>query len=308
MALTLLVFESLNLILLYLLGRLVQQPAIRLAWVYSSLCVPVFFWLGNFDSLTTFFMLLTMYLFLRNRHLSASLALSLGVMVKYVPIILLAPIWRFGGLRRTAAYILAVVLVSLAIFGPFFLISPEYAWASLQVQVRRASYETIWALIDGNYTTGNLGPLLDHFDPSKAAIPLGNPPRVPIYITVPLFAAFYLILAFRSLKEGPQAFLAHSGVALTLFFLWSKGWSPQWQTFLLPLILLVLPVWRAFLFCLTLSTVNFLEWPVLLSRGLNWLPLTVLPRTLIFVLLLLEFQRWAEGRSTKGPRATVRSP
>jgi len=32
---------------------------------------------------------------------------------------------------------------------------------SLTAQFNKASYESIWALIDGNYRTGNFGPLTD---------------------------------------------------------------------------------------------------------------------------------------------------
>ena len=63
----------------------------------------------------------------------------------------------------------------------------------------------------------------------------------------------------------------------------------MWQVFLFPLILLALPYLRGLLFALTLSRVNLAEWPVLLGRGLNeWLWVTVLLRTGLFVLLAVE--------------------
>ncbi len=71
--------------------------------------------------------------------------------------------------------------------------------------------------------------------------------------------------------------------------MWSKGWSPQWQLFLIPLLLLSLPLQRATMFVLVLGFVNLLEWPVILSRGLTGLsPLTVVIRTLILILLAWE--------------------
>ena len=43
------------------------------------------------------------------------------------------------------------------------------------------------------------------------------------------------------------------------------------------------------LFIIVLGFINFLEWPVILSRGLNQLlPLTIIIRTLIFVLIAYE--------------------
>ena len=51
----------------------------------------------------------------------------------------------------------------------------------------------------------------------------------------------------------------------------------------------MLPLRRSVLFILVLSFVNLAEWPVLLSRGLNqWLYMTVVLRTVLFVLLLAE--------------------
>jgi hypothetical protein len=79
-------------------------------------------------------------------------------------------------------------------------------------------------------------------------------------------------------------------MTLCLFFLWSKGWSPQWQVMLIPLILLVFPNGHGVLYCLVLGFVNFLEWPLALSRGLNRLLIVTVPlRTLLMLLLLLEF-------------------
>lgn len=76
---------------------------------------------------------------------------------------------------------------------------------------------------------------------------------------------------------------------MVLFFLRSKGWCPQWQTFLFPLVLLALPYRPALLFVVTLSVVNLAEWPILLSRGMNgWLYVTVPLRTALFVLLGVE--------------------
>jgi hypothetical protein len=47
-----------------------------------------------------------------------------------------------------------------------------------------------------------------------------------------------------------------------IFFLWSKGLSPDWLVVLIPFVLLVLPDWRGMLYCLTLSFNDLLEWPI----------------------------------------------
>ena len=59
--------------------------------------------------------------------------------------------------------------------------------------------------------------------------------------------------------------------------------------FLIPLLLLSLPLQRAVMFVLVLGFVNLLEWPVIMSRGLfQLLPITVLTRTLVLGLLVWE--------------------
>jgi hypothetical protein len=54
-------------------------------------------------------------------------------------------------------------------------------------------------------------------------------------------------------------------------------------------LLLALPLSRALLYIIGLGFVNFLEWPIIYTRGLSaLLPLTIISRTLIFVLLAWE--------------------
>ncbi|MCB0153997.1 MAG: DUF2029 domain-containing protein [Anaerolineae bacterium] len=318
LAFVLLVFEAANLYLLYRLALHLYGPAraLQTAWIYTALFVPVFFWLGNFDALTTFFILLGLSSLVRRvdphpqplsqtgrgesrqrrgegrlSDISLALALGLGTMVKVVPVLLLATVWRARGFKTMVAVAGATLLVSLLIFGPFFLANPTMTLASLQAQASKSSYETVWALLDGNFTTGNFGGLADHLDPAKATQPLNNPARLPTWLT---FIPFGLLGLFiftrpRRLPSLAQDALVFTALTFVIFFLWSPGWSPQWQTFLIPLLLLALPERRAVLFIVVLGFINFVEWPVILSRGLNQLlPVTILARTLILGLVAFE--------------------
>lgn len=293
LAFVLLVVECGNLYLLYRLALTLHGPArgIKTAWIYTALFIPVFFWLGNFDALTTFFILLGLYSLIKHRNKLLAVALGLGTMVKFLPVLLLATIWRARGLKTTLIYGGAVVVISLLIFGPFALASPRLTLASLQAQAGKSSYQTVWALIDGNYTTGNFGPLADHFDPAQAARPVNNPARIPTWLTLIPFGAvgLFIFTRPRSLPDASFETVVFTTLTFIVFILWSQGWSPQWQTFLIPLLLLTLPDKRAVLFIIVLGFVNFLEWPVMLSRGLNsLLPVTIITRTLILVLVGVE--------------------
>jgi hypothetical protein len=123
--------------------------------------------------------------------------------------------------------------------------------------------------------------------------PVGNPARVPGWVPLLVVGLVYANIFWRArLRESPRRLVSFVCITFVLFFLWSKGWSPQWQTLLFPLLLLVLPLRRSMLYILALSFVNLAEWPVLLSRGLNhWLYLTVPVRTGLFVLLVVELWR-----------------
>jgi hypothetical protein len=259
---------------------------------------------NGLDSLALFFTLLSFLWLLRNRHALSAVALGLGLMTKYLPGILLTTVWRFVKCKRALVYTLIAAVLSAAILLPFAIASPSFTLASLCSQASKSSWQTVWALIDGNYTTGLFGPVADHLDPAKAGLHLHNPSRIPWFITVPLFTLIYLYLFSRPIDTKDRGtLLSFTGMTLCLFFLWSKGWSPQWQVMLIPLILLVFPNGHGVLYCLVLGFVNFLEWPVILSRGFNRLLMVTVPlRTLLMLLLLLEFYRQSRGNSSQPSR------
>jgi hypothetical protein len=307
LAFVLLLVECGNLYLIYRLAVTLRGPgqASQVAWIYTALFIPIFFWLGNFDALTTFFILLGLYNLIRPNRKRLALALGLGAMVKFLPILLIATIWRRWGLKPALIYGGVTLLIGLLIFGPFALVNPTMTLASLRAQASKSSYQTIWALIDGNTSTGNFGPLSDHLDPAKATEPLYNPPRLPTWLTLFPFGALGLFILTRpQLPDDPNLdTLLFTTLTFIIFLLWSPGWSPQWQTFLIPLLLLTLPDRRAVLYIIVLGFVNFLEWPVILSRGLNqFISITVIARTLILALIALELYQ-----TLRRPDA-VRSP
>ncbi len=313
LALVMLAFEAGNLALLMRLARRLhgEITAERLGWVYALLTVPLVFSWWTFDAMTAFWMLLALVWLMEGREGRSAVALGLGIVTKYMPALLLAAVWRFLAPRRALRYTAIVLAVVVLIIGPFLIASPRFTLASLQAQASKSSWETVWALLDGNLITGNFGPIADHFDPARATVPLGNPPRLPPWLTLAAFGLLYAYLFFgggRKTDDGrpmasvlrpPSSVIAFTGLTWCLFFLWSRGWSPQWQMLLLPFVLLGLPLGRAALFSLALGFVNFLEWPVLLSRGWFWsLWLTVPLRTLLIGLLAVAFYRAWHGLST----------
>ena len=142
LAFVLLLVECGNLYLLYRLAFTLRgrAAAIQMAWIYTALFIPIFFWLGNFDALTTFFILLALYALIKNKNKVLALALGLGTMVKFLPAVLLATVWRHRGWKSALVYAGFTILISVIIFLPFALVNPTMTLASLGAQAGKSSY------------------------------------------------------------------------------------------------------------------------------------------------------------------------
>jgi hypothetical protein len=231
-------------------GFLPETKMMERAWVYFALMVALPYGWWYFDPLAVFAMLLGLAWLLEGRPVRTGLALAAGALIKLFPALVLALAWRRLPLRRAVTVTALALGVTALVYGALFLASPQLTAASLRSQASKGSWETAWALLDGNFNTGNFGPESERFDPQAAFL----------------------------------------GLAWTVFLLWSPGWSPQWVLYLLPLVLLALPEREGGLLALALVFINLLEWPVMLSRGLVWgLWLTIPLRTLLFVIMVVEF-------------------
>ncbi len=249
--------------------------------VYALMPAPLILSWWTFDGLTSFWMLLGLWAVLERRDGLSTLAIGLGAMTKIVPVLVLPAVWAARPARQAAAITAGVAAVTLLVVGPFLLRSPAMALASLRSQFSKSSYATVWAMVDGNLqteagqpVTGNFGALSERFDPALAVVPLHQPSRVPGVLTLLVAAGVYGAV-WLAARRGNQVWDDRKTVALvaftwTVFLLWSKGWSPQWQHILVPLILLTIPNRTGVLVALLLAAVSFLEWPVLLSRGAAW--------------------------------------
>jgi hypothetical protein len=174
------------------------------------------------------------------------------------------------------------------VWGIHYIVSPTMTWASLQSQPSRASWQTIWALIDGNMTTGAFLPIAEKLNPESATFRMGNPAVIPTWLTLIVFAAIGIWLLFRINTQEKQSLIAMIGITWVVFLIWSTGWSPQWVLYLLPLICLSLPPTKSLLLTFGLLFISLIEWPVLLSHhyfaGL-WVIVPV--RLVLFTILIV---------------------
>jgi hypothetical protein len=266
-----------------------EQKALNLCWAYAVLFAPTFFWLNSYEPLTTFFILASLLMIRRNRIVFTALAIGLGVLTKFLSLLMLPVVWRIKGWKgvvTTGAISLGLVLL---IFAPLYFFSPIMTSASISAHLNHSPSNTIWGLLQNRANLVKNPAIHDHIEPKKASQPLNGPeswPLWPVYIPFAALGVYFLISP--RLAPGYDEIIITT-LLFSLLFLASPDWNPHWQLFYIPLLLLAFPIRRALLHVVTLSAVNLLESPLLASRNLiQLLPLTIIARTLILVLIVIE--------------------
>ena len=264
-----------------------------LAWIYALMLTPLTFSLWSFfETVPSFFFLLGLTALVEGRSARAGAAIGLGAASKYVPLALLPTAWKFRPRREALIFSGLALALAAALLAPVALLGGEMGRASLAAQALKPSYETIWALIDGNWGTGIFGAPAAHFDPDNVYHPQGNPPLIPSWARLLVFGGLGLWIFSRPLRRDDLGAVAFAAITLVIFCLWAQGWSPQWQVLLLPLVLLCFPERVGVLFALAFSFVNYLEYPVLIGHYLNrYIPFTIVTRTIMLGGLALALYR-----------------
>lgn len=290
----LLLFEVGNFILIYALAHKLYGPreAIRCAWFYALLFVPLFTLMGWFDSFPLFFLLLGLCLVINGRAALSGLATGVGFMIKPFPL-LVAPLAlrALPKISQKAIYVGIACLVALLIATPFLLINAPLLFAAFINTFSLAPWETIWALLDSYYSGGPTKPFSERFDPTTAGVDI-YVSRLPwLWISL-AFALLYLVLYIRRLDwRNGRNVVAFGGLTVSLFLIYSKGWSPQWLVYILPFITLLLPNLRGVTYVILFTLANFLEFPIALVvlPKEHWLLATaIILRTALLALLCLE--------------------
>ena len=304
-----LLFETGNFILLYLIARKISpEKAFKSAWMYALFFAPVYTFTGWFESYPLFFFLLSLYLLLENRPYLSAFFTGVGFMIKLLPVMLL-PVgiqtlsrpgergqWRIPALnltldvRRTLLY-LAIFAATVTLIGyPFFRQNPQLAFGSFQITGARQSWETVWALLEGNFDYGIIPLDMRNLAWTPADAP-GSP--LPWGVISVIFAAIGAFLYTRRTDwRQPKVVVAFTALVVSLFFLYSKGYSPQWLGWLLVFIALLMPNLRGGIYAAILSVLNVIEGNIFFAMfpAEHWLlAATVITRTVIIVLLAGEF-------------------
>src|SRR5690606_36124775 len=160
-------------------------------------------------------------------------------------------------LHKALLITLIAVLIFAGTYGALLIgnPNPEVTLTSLTAQFRKASYGSVWALIDGNLSAGELAlpgddAVLLHDNLAAASGLYGRPPLVPAWLRMGvalMVGAFCFVRARRNDARGVIAFVL---LTLLIFFIQAQGWSPHWLVQILPLMLLCFPTRAGVLVCL----------------------------------------------------------
>jgi hypothetical protein len=259
------IVETGNMTLIYAIEcRLANRKiALRASWIYALLFAPLFVMTGWFDALPLFFLLLAVFGLATRRPALAGIAVAVGFWAKVLPAVV-APLGLrvFGSRGRLAVYIVSGLITVLAIALPFLLRSPSMLLATFQSAASRPPWETIWALLDDYYGPGGVAPLREHIDPATALLPGVHASTLPWPVIYGVEVVLYLIGLFAYRRGSPRAIVAICGFAVTLFLLFSKGYSFQFIVYLLPFVVLLFPNGRGVVLALLLTASGFLDFPI----------------------------------------------
>lgn len=272
-----LVFDTGVLILMYEIARKVWgvEKADWIGWVYALLSVPLFFSNASHNVIMVFFTLLAIERYLSERNVQSAIALGFGIAAKLTPLFLLAPVARFlwverqRAVRRILIYGIVAIVTALAFYLPFLALGGgPWVVASFTALGKVGSWSTVWAMLDGNWGPGDYGPLTNRLDLTQASVLRANPSMIPEVLKTAGFALLYGWLFLKPLKNClPEKFIWFSSMTCMLFHIWSKGWSPQWATLIIPFLLLSFPNQRGLRTVLWFTLFTFIEWPI--SSALN---------------------------------------
>ncbi|HSF83588.1 MAG TPA: glycosyltransferase 87 family protein, partial [Anaerolineales bacterium] len=227
---------------------------------YFSILASLSYGWWYFDPLAELMAMAALWYLLEGKDTRSAVLMGLGITIKLFPILLLPLAWKLRPVKNAVLISVISLGIVVGIYGTLYFNAPDMTKASLVSQSSKGSWETIWALLDGNFGTGNFGAESERFDPTTATLLRGNPPKIAPWLSLLPFVVLGGWMFLKSRLETSKEALAFLGITWCIFFIWSPGWSPQWVIYLIPLILLTFPERQAVLLSTALVFVNILEW------------------------------------------------
>lgn len=264
------------------------------AVVYSLLFAPLYIFMGWFDSVAAFFLLLAIYGVVSKRPVIAGLGMGFGFGVKLFPIVVMPAAVRVFRKRRLWVMLGVTVLSVAVVFVPFLVLSPQMTLAFFSTLSGRVSWQSVWALLEGYRSYGIVAPLGLRGDPVMAAawVPEGVSNTLPWLLITVIVGALGLYLWTRRIDwQNPVASSAFAGLTFGILILYSKGYSPQWAIYFTALSIVLIPGMRGLLYGILWGIILILEWPlafVIFGSAEVFLVGVILARTVLMLAFTLE--------------------
>jgi uncharacterized membrane protein len=255
----------------------------RRALLWAAAPPLVLFGFLNWDLLAVASVTAALWFWQRKSFTGAGIALGIGAALKLYPLLLLVPLVvdrlhagdRRSALRATAAGVLAAAVPNI----PYFVASPHGWWATYRFHIHRPpEIATIWL----------------HGIPHLSIHAVNT---VSGMLTAASVAAVLAAASIRARRLGTYPFPQTCAALVTVVFLWSKVFSPQYALWLLPFfaILAIDTVWWV-AFCVTaaaLFAVTFMiGYPgITPAHSTTLYGYVVWGRTGLFALLAVVFLR-----------------
>lgn len=302
-SLVLLAADGGSLLAVYRLGRIVyrdERSAVLAAVFQTLFFIPVYLYTGWFDTLPTLFLLLSLVYILENRPGRAAIFAALGTLTKVFPIVAAVTGWLYFSHANRKRLVAGFMVVFLLVVVPLMIAGPEMTLASIRGYWTRPSWETVWALMDGYYGSGGHPPTEARFDPAFTTW-IHHPAWLPGWVPTALLMLVVSVVLIRVRGPiSPIQSVALTALLLNLFVLLSKGYSPQYLTWLLPCMALLAvekSVWPFVISGLVLA--NLIEYPLyfhFFPQKPGVLVIAIVIRTALLLLAsLFQWQRLQVG-------------
>ena len=259
--------ETLTLVALYRLARRIHgDGALRVAWLYALLFLPVYLLGGWYDALPVATVIGALALLLSGiaaAPLLAGLLIGLGGALKLVPLALLVVVplalarWRDRWIAWGSA-----LAVCFGVYLIAYLTGPTMTVTSLRSLAYRSG-STLYAWAAGfHWIAAVIGDVFD----SAADMSLYQP-RLPQGVVLVIFAVIGLALwiaAWRRERppQSARSVVGFAALTYALLVLYYPAWNPQYALYLLPFLILIWPGLRGVFYALALTFLCLAEHPI----------------------------------------------
>ncbi len=270
------------------ISKILQLMNKSINYTYLYLLPGTFYFsINRYDALPALFILLSIYLFLKNKHLLSFFTLTLAIWTKWYAI-LLFPLFLKLHRSREKTYSKPILILAIS---SFFILLPTLLTVSIDNILdtykfhskREYNRESIAGVIV--YATG-----YDSFgEINLGSIVIGN----VLFTFLQFSIVFYLVFVKI---EGLDQFLSAAAFSILWFILFSKFYSPQWLIWLIPFSIFLIKEKKDILILSALSILNYLDYPIFyaytleIEKGISLYIIVTIRIIIMFYLLVLYYK------------------